>query len=244
MAAFDWGHHGDPSLFPPGGPPNTTELYGVATGPYPYSMPFPPYFRYSELLATSTGNVLSAPEINGGRGSLSAHDDVVGPAAAANLAVLAARRQEGSHAMQRHIAGGIVGVIGYRPAGRLARVTVPASVVAGLPLFVIPGEGHCNVTITVLEATATATATATAPAAPGQGKKRPVVMYVARKGDSGEASLEETQRLDQLRAAGWTVAAVDVCGFGTAGDHTQGGGGDGFGGRGGAAGPDGARPEG
>lgn len=222
MAAFNWGHHGDPSLFPPGDPPNTTELYGVTRGPYPYIMPFPPYFRYSELLATSTGNVLSAPEINGGNGSLSSHDAVVGPAAAANLAVLADRRQQGLHAMQQYISAGIVGVIGYRTPVRLSRVPVPASAAAGGPLFVIPGEGRCNVTITILEPTA--------PAAPSHGKKRAIVMYVARKGVGGDASVEETRRLDQLRAAAWTVAVVDVCGFGTAGDQTPGGGGDGFGG--------------
>ena len=229
MAAFDWGHHGDPSLFPPGDPPNTTELYGVTRGPYPYSMPFPPYFRYSDLLATSTGNVLSAPEINGGNGSLSAHDAVVGPAAAANLAVLADRRRQGLYAMQQYIGAGIVGVIGYRPPVRLGRVPVPASAAAGAPLFVIPGEGHCNVTVTILETTAPIPPS-TASTPPSLGKKRPVVIYVARKGVSGDASPEETRRLDQLRAAGYTVAVLDVCGFGTAGDQTPGGGGDGFGG--------------
>ena len=90
MTALNYTTQGDPRYFPPAKGPNATEVFGEYTGAYPYTMPSPPYFGYSDLCTTSTGNVLTAPEL---AGSADAHAALVLPLASAQSDALATRRR-------------------------------------------------------------------------------------------------------------------------------------------------------
>lgn len=60
MGALSWAHAGNPSVFP-GGHSNASELFvanfSLPHTAYPYKLPYPPFFRYQQLMTTSTGNV-------------------------------------------------------------------------------------------------------------------------------------------------------------------------------------------
>ena len=204
-------------------------------------------WTFADLCVTSTGEVLTAREINNGSGSVTTHEAFVAPLAAAQLAQLNAARgadAAGFLLNTRATAAAVVGCVppdlGAAPAP-VAPTPAPASLPSGTMHYVLPSEGRCRIALDVLlphnttaAATAAVAGAAGAAGAAGDGRgagPTRAVLYVGRKGASiehprpGELSAAESARVDAVRAAGFAVVLVDLCGFGTAADSA----GDAFG---------------
>ena len=230
---------------------NSTELYAtpfsLPSTSYPYNMPYPPFFTYEQLRTTSTGNVLTAPELSDLNIS-SAHDALVLPLLNAQLASLAARRRRAS--VPPAISSGSLGVTGASASGQQFLREVQAQlgdvigfinpiprrerdVNATLPgasytKLIVKGEGHCKLPIKIwpaeLSHISRSSTRSNSTVGIGPSAAPRVVLYFARKDPaSGQLSKLEMARIALLQRHGLTVATADLCGFGA------GGGGDAFG---------------
>ena len=89
------------------------------------------YLDYGDMLTTSTGNVINAPELNNGKGSLTTHQAFVLPITKAKLAELAAKRKLPTFV--EHVAGTAAQVVGITPAAAAAAAAVPPTAPTRLP---------------------------------------------------------------------------------------------------------------
>ena len=212
------------------------------------------FFGFEDVRCTSTGSVLTAPELNHGRGSVSAHEAFVLPRTRENLDALEEKRTNHPADFLRSVSSSAAEVVGFKPlitpapkAHRLGNVTNGTMM---MMQFALPGEGRCEIGLEVHLPPAAAAAPhhdddsdlglAGEGGKAGGGRRVPqqqqqqgqkAVLYVSRKGSElarprpGQLSELEQARLASVRAAGFAVVLVDVCGFGTLADHA----GDAFG---------------
>ena len=181
-----------------------------------------PAFDFHDMRVTSTGSVLTAPEINSGKGSATMHQAFSVPLTNANLAALQRSRVNDSKGFLATVAATAAEVVGFRAP--------PKPTTAGLQSlpgrkFLLAGEGACKVALAVLPANVSANGTATPPPARSTpGAPTPTVLYVSRKGSliqqprPGQLSAVEADRVAAIQAAGFAVVLVDPCGFGALGD--------------------------
>eukprot|EP01052_Picozoa_sp_SAG31_P025630 SAG31_NODE_2257_length_6072_cov_3.006864_3_plen_590_part_00 len=180
------------------------------------------FLPFWQMRVTSTGNVITAPELNDGTGSTTVHQAFVLPITLENLARLDVKRQDPAGFL-REVKASVVDVVGFQLDSTLVpNVTRVSDGVDGNRRYAVDGEGRCKVGLEVMPPTAPI------PNAAGVQK---AVMYVSRKGQSlfrprqGLLSNTEQQRIHALQAAGFAVILVDICGFGSFADKS----GDAFG---------------
>jgi hypothetical protein len=247
--AFNWTHGANPTIFPHG-VANDTELFATVTGAgsgestavgsfsnpsttYPYAMPFPPYFEYAELRATSSGNVLTAPELIRANLSTTAHGALVLPLL--NTAVLRLEQKRRANVVSSsssflvEIVATLGPLIGFRallddvvavaanPANGGGGGADPAAAVVP-PIISVAGEGHCTVNTQIWSPpTPSNTIKTTRGGSHALAASNRIVLYIGRKGSGGSLAAEEHARVAAINAAGFYVATADLCGFGPAG---------------------------
>lgn len=173
------------------------------------------FFTFEQLRATSTGSVLTAQEINNGRGSVSSHTAFVMPIANQRLAKLRAVRQTQPNEFLRSVRANAGAVVGWKEPRVGAATRLPDGP-SGSAVYSLPGEGRC---VSRLELLPPLPLDRPAPPA------GPVatVLYVGRKGGSlhrpemGRSDVE-ADRLAAIRRQGFAVALLDPCGFGSLGN--------------------------
>lgn len=124
-------------------------------------------YDFEDLRVTSTGSVLTAPEINNGSGSRTLHDVFVLPGTANNLASLAKRREGTTFVGQ--VRATVADVVGYNkqegpnpPSG----TALPRQTGLNYSRYTIPGEGRCKIGIEVRTNTSVDGAPTAAPPTP------------------------------------------------------------------------------
>ena len=173
--------------------------------------------NFSSIRVTSTGAAITAAELNGGNGSITAHQAFVLPNARPLLAALAKQRKEGGgQRFAAAVAATAAQVVGVVPPASAAKATRLPDGASGTHVYTLPGEGRCKVALQLL------------PPLPHDGdsgsSSYKTVLYVSRKGGTmtrpkqGTLSAAETARLTAIRKLGLGVALVDPCGFGNVGD--------------------------
>jgi len=182
------------------------------------------FFTFEQMRVTSTGSVLTAREINQGNGSITTHKAFIGPMAEKTLSRLRENRQKDPQNFLESVRTTVAAAIGYRSPVEISRDDVTGALGNGsAPVFLLPGEGQCKVALQVLNRTAIKPHM--------EEEEEEAVLYVSRKGgtledpEPGKLSSIETERVEAIRARGYTVILVDPCGFGTLGDKA----GDAFG---------------
>ena len=153
------------------------ELYNITQTKYSPTlgyneniMPQPPYFSFEQLQTTSTGNVLSATELNGGNGSRSVHD-VVLDVTSSNVKHLAERRKAAAVAaatstttfvtyIREHAARAVGLILPNTTASKVVAVNVADLKLKPAVSFrsvIINGEGRCKIEIELFYPPATTT---------------------------------------------------------------------------------------
>ena len=196
----------------------------------------PAFLSFVEMRCTTTGSVLTAPELNQGHGSVTVHQAFVVPQTQDNLNSLQGRRKSDPSSFLKHVRSSVGDVVGFSPLPATAPVARQLSNgTNGAMRFSLPGEGRCQVGLEVrLPPTSESHLHSSIDGGKHhhqQARQQLAVLYVSRKGSTlakprpGELSEVEEHRLTDVVQAGFAVVLVDVCGFGTLADQA----GDAFG---------------
>ena len=174
------------------------------------------FLTFEDMRVTSTGDVITARELNDGKGSATIHEAFIMPATLANLAQLEQKRADAASFLSE-VESTAAEVIGFNLSAGAPTMTQLANGTNSTLRFAVDGEGRCKVGLEVLPA---------APATAKKTREREAVLYVSRKGQAlsrprpGMLSEVEQTRVAAIQAAGFAVVLVDVCGFGTLADRS------------------------
>ena len=185
----------------------TKTVYDPTLGYDRNIMPSPPYLTYQQLQVTSTGNVLTAPEIED---SVSVHD-VVASMVQTLVSQLDARRTPVQRASflstVRATAAAVVGMRSVTTPIVEARASA-VDVSTLIQHVAIAGEGRCNVSMAVSVPTRRREGNRM-----GHNGKAAAVVYVTGPPAVAPSAGYHDERVAALNKAGYTVVRPVLCGL-------------------------------
>ena len=179
-------------------------------------MPQPPYHSFKDLQATSTGNVLTAAELNGGNGSRSVHDLILDVTTPHLQRLEACRAATPSSAFLNYIREHAAGAVGLRvpnvnpgaeEAGRLGGALVLGPAPTPARSVIIDGEGRCKIEIEFFYPPSS-------PSVPKAAKGALIFLVQPDPQSQTLLNAEQLHHVEFLASEGFVVAAPILCGFG------------------------------
>lgn len=183
-------------------------------------MPQPPYYSFKDLQATSTGNVLTAAELNGGNGSRSVHDLILDVTTPHLQRLEACRAATPSSTFLNYIRGHAAGAVGLRvpnlttapppnlgagEADRLGGALGLGPAPAPARSVIIDGEGRCKIEIEFFYPPSSVPKAANG-----------ALIFLVQPDPQSQTLLnaEQLHHVEILASKGFVVAAPILCGFG------------------------------